>query len=45
MKKGLGDQAEEIIEKLAPKFAQKKKDCVSCKKRKQFLNNFNALFS
>lgn len=44
-KKGLGDKVEEIIQKVVPKLAEKKKGCIGCKKRKQWLNNFNATFS
>lgn len=44
-KKGLGDKVEEVIKIVAPKFAEKKKDCIGCKKRKRWLNNFNANFS
>lgn len=42
---GLGDKVENVIKKVAPSFAEKKKDCIGCKKRKKWLNNFNATFS
>jgi len=42
--KGLGDTVEEIIKKVAPKFAERKKNCKSCKRRKTFLNNIGAKF-
>tara|TARA_R110002126_G_scaffold114286_3_gene252902 strand:- start:24 stop:167 length:144 start_codon:yes stop_codon:yes gene_type:complete len=38
-KKGLGDKISEVIKFVAPKFAEKKKDCPSCKKRRIWLNN------
>ncbi len=41
----LGDKVEKVIKKIAPKLAEKNKDCVGCKKRKIFLNNVNAIFS
>lgn len=44
-KKGLGDEVEEFIQKVAPTIAKKKKDCIGCKKRKKWLNNYNAIFS
>lgn len=40
--KKLGDQVEDLIKTVVPKLAQKYKDCPSCKKRKEWLNNFNA---
>ena len=45
MKKGLGDKVEAVIKTVAPEFAERKKDCISCKKKKKFLNNFGAIFS
>lgn len=42
---GLGDVVETAIKAVAPKFAESKKDCPTCKKRKKWLNNFNANFS
>lgn len=44
-KEGLGDKVEKVIKKIAPRLAEKKKDCIGCKKRKKWLNNFNANFS
>ncbi len=41
-KKGLGDIVESAIKTIAPKFAESRKDCVSCKRKKKWLNNFNA---
>lgn len=43
-KKGLGDKVESLIKLVAPNLA-KNKDCEGCKKRKEWLNNFNANFS
>jgi|TARA_R110000796_G_scaffold59008_5_gene135949 hypothetical protein len=45
MNEGLGDKVEKLIKKVAPKFAERKKDCIGCKKRKYWLNNINANFS
>ena len=42
--KGLGDKVESIIKTIAPKLAKRKENCKGCKKRKQWLNNFNATF-
>ena len=45
---GLGDIVENIIKVVLPKTAERKKDCIGCKKRKEnlnefrFRNNFNA---
>lgn len=36
---GLGDLVEDAIKTVAPKFAEKKKDCNTCKERKDKLNN------
>lgn len=44
-KKGLGDVVESVIKTVAPKFAESKKDCINCKKKKVWLNNFGAIFS
>lgn len=45
-KKGLGDKIEEVIKTISPKFAEKKKNCKRCKKKKEWLNNnINATFS
>tara|TARA_R110002126_G_scaffold46263_1_gene130439 strand:+ start:816 stop:1022 length:207 start_codon:yes stop_codon:yes gene_type:complete len=38
-KKGLGDKVADIIKFVAPKLAEKKKDCPGCLKRKTWLNN------
>ena len=38
-KKGLGDKVEEVIKVIAPKLAEKYKDCPGCLKRKTWLNN------
>tara|TARA_R110000803_G_scaffold210703_1_gene283303 strand:- start:3166 stop:3315 length:150 start_codon:yes stop_codon:yes gene_type:complete len=44
-KKGLGDLVTEVIKTVAPEFAEKNKDCPTCKKRRNWLNkNFNANF-
>jgi len=43
--KGLGDNVEKLIKLIAPKLSERKKDCKSCKKKKEWLNNFNANFS
>lgn len=40
--KGLGDVVEDFIKAVVPKLAEKYKDCPSCKKRKEWLNNYNA---
>ena len=40
--KGLGDVVEDAIKFVAPKLAERKKDCISCNKKKVWLNNFNA---
>ena len=42
--KGLGDYAEDLIKKLLPKTAERKKGCKGCKNRKIWLNNFGAKF-
>jgi len=39
--KGLGDMVETIIKTVLPKTAERKKDCVSCNNKKQWLNNFS----
>ena len=52
-KSGLGDIVEKTIKKVAPKVADKYKDCNGCEVRKEGLNklgryiknNFNAIFS
>lgn len=45
-KKGLGDQVEDVIKKVAPSLAKKFEDCPGCSKRKAYLNNnHNAIFS
>jgi len=44
-KKGLGDIVESAIKTIAPKLAEKKKDCIGCKNRKKWLNNIGAIFS
>lgn len=38
-KKGLGDKVADIIKFVAPRLAEKKKDCPGCLKRKTWLNN------
>ena len=43
--KGLGDKVEGVIKSIAPKLHEKKKNCTSCKNRKEWLNNINAKFS
>lgn len=40
--KGLGDVVESAIKFVAPKLAERKKNCVSCNNKKVWLNNFNA---
>ena len=42
--KGLGDIVEDVIKAVAPKIAKKNENCLGCKKRKRFLNNFNGIF-
>jgi hypothetical protein len=44
-KKGLGDVVESLIKTTLPKIAAAKAGCISCKKRKIWLNNFGAIFS
>jgi hypothetical protein len=41
-KKGLGDKVEDLIKAIAPKLAERKKDCIRCNEKKIWLNNFNA---
>jgi hypothetical protein len=41
-KKGLGDIVESAIKTVLPKTAERKKDCKSCNRKKEWLNNFNA---
>jgi hypothetical protein len=44
-KLGLGDKVEAVIQKIAPKLAEKvKKNGCNCEKRKVWLNNFGANF-
>lgn len=38
-KRGLGDKVADAIKFVAPKFAERKKDCVACNKRRTWLNN------
>jgi|TARA_R110000796_G_scaffold2487_7_gene9807 hypothetical protein len=38
-KKGLGDKVADAIKFVAPKFAERRKDCPACKRRKTWLNN------
>ena len=40
--KGLGDKVEGLIKKVLPEIAERKKDCVSCNKKRVWLNNFGA---
>ena len=42
--KGLGDEVKDLIACVAPKFAEKRKDCISCNKKRIWLNNFGAIF-
>ena len=42
---GLGDMVEKLIKTVLPKVAEMKKDCISCKKKKDWLNNVGAKFS
>lgn len=42
---GLGDYTEKLIKTVLPKIAERKKDCISCNKKKIWLNNFGAIFS
>tara|TARA_R110000737_G_C14592873_1_gene487849 strand:- start:1936 stop:2097 length:162 start_codon:yes stop_codon:yes gene_type:complete len=41
---GLGDTVKNLIITVAPKFAEKKKNCKSCNKKRVWLNNFGAIF-
>tara|TARA_R110000744_G_scaffold155491_1_gene270835 strand:+ start:814 stop:963 length:150 start_codon:yes stop_codon:yes gene_type:complete len=43
-REGLGDQVEDLIKAIVPKLARRYKDCPSCKKRKEWLNNHNGIF-
>ena len=44
-KQGLGDLVEKVIEKVAPKLAEKaKKEGCRCQERKIWLNNLGATF-
>jgi hypothetical protein len=44
-KKGLGDKVEDLIKAIAPELAERKKDCVDCNNKKEWLNrNINANF-
>ena len=42
--KKLGDQVESLIKAVVPTLAEKYKECPSCKKRKEWLNNYNGIF-
>jgi len=41
---GLGDSVKHLIEVVAPKFAESRKNCASCNKKRIWLNNFGAIF-
>ena len=41
----LGDKDEKVIKTELPKTYEKHKECKSCKKRKEWLNNINGIFS
>lgn len=42
---GVGDVVEKIIKTVAPKIAEKYKDCIGCKNRKIWMNrNLNGKF-
>jgi hypothetical protein len=38
-KEGLGDKVANFIKFVAPKFAEENKDCIPCKKKREWLNN------
>lgn len=43
--KGVGDMVEGLIKTVAPKLAEKYKDCIGCKNRKVWMNkNLNGIF-
>ena len=44
MGKGLGDLTEDLIKAVAPRLAEAKKDCIPCKRKKEWLNNIGAIF-